>query len=167
MTGGKAVVPTGTQEPVFGPSAGRTGQQTPEGVSTATRAETAPSQTLVLEGFPQPSTARALSPNGRVHWGVRDKARKHVAAVVAGAGIAQRLEPTSGPVRLTFRWIFPTRARRDLDNLSTGVVKVVIDSLVRQYVLVDDDSTHVVAVTAEAVYEKGRRALVIVMEGVA
>jgi Holliday junction resolvase RusA-like endonuclease len=65
---------------------------------------------------------------------------------------------------MTFRFIRPTRGRIDIDNLSTGVTKAVLDSLVRGGWLVDDDSTHVVAVTAEAVYERGRRALVVVME---
>lgn len=122
------------------------------------------SQWLVLEDFPDPALARALSPNGRAHWGGKDRAKKRVAAVVAGQSIAQGIDPMPSPVRLTFRWIFPNRRRRDIDNLSTGVVKVVIDSLVRHGTLVDDDSTHVVAVTAEAVYERGRRALEIAME---
>lgn len=122
------------------------------------------SQTLTLEDFPSPLLARALSPNGRVHWAQRNAARKTVAAVVAGASIRARLEPARGPVRVTFRYVRPTRGRVDLDNLSTGVSKACLDALVRQRILVDDDSRHVVAVTAEAVYEKGRRALVVILE---
>lgn len=37
-------------------------------------------------------------------------------------------------------------------------------TLVRSGMLADDDSRHVVAVTAEAVYERGRRALEIILE---
>lgn len=121
-------------------------------------------QRLVLEDFPQPHVARALSPNGRAHWGVRNKARKGVAALVAGESLWRRIQPMTGPVRVTFRYIRPTRGRVDLDNLSTGVSKACLDALVRQGVLEDDDSRHVVELRVEAVYEKGRRALEIVME---
>lgn len=121
-------------------------------------------QRLVLEGFPHPDLARALSPNGRAHWQVERKAKACVAAVVVTALAQTPLRPAVGPVRITCRWIFPTRARRDLDNLSTGVTKRVIDVLVEKKVLVDDDSRHVVELRAEAVYEKGRRALEIILE---
>lgn len=122
------------------------------------------SQTLVLEGFPDPKTARELSPNGRAHWARRAKARKHVAEALHVTAMRAGWAPVTTPVRMTFRFIRPTRGRIDIDNLSTGVTKAVLDSLVRGGWLVDDDSTHVVAVTAEAVYERGRRALVVVME---
>lgn len=132
--------------------------------TTDTSAPSLRSQTLVLEGFPQPALARELSPNGRVHWARRAKARKSAAAVLHATAMRDGFRPATGPVRMTFRFIRPTLGRIDIDNLSTGVTKAVLDSLVRGGWLVDDDSTHVVAVTAEAVYEKGRRALVIVME---
>lgn len=147
-----------TESPVLGATRPSTAISPPGAVR-----RTAPTQTLTLENFPQPILARALSPNGRAHWGQRNAARKTVAAVVAGASLHARLEPVSGPVRLTFRWVFPTRARRDLDNLSTGVVKSVLDCLVRHGTLADDDSRHVVELKAEAVYEKGRRALEIII----
>lgn len=132
--------------------------------TTDTSAPSLRSQTLVLEGFPQPATARALSPNGRLHWGGQKRAKELVTMVVIAGIRTSGLRPVDGPVRLTCRWIFPTRARRDLDNLSTGVVKRLIDVLREQKILADDDSRHVVELRAEAVYEKGRRALVIVME---
>lgn len=72
----------------------------------------------------------------------------------------------SEPVRLTFRYVFPDRGRHDLDNLSTGVTKAAIDALVRGEWIAADDSEHVVGVKAEAVYEKGRRALEIIIEPV-
>lgn len=121
-------------------------------------------QRLVLEDFPQPALARALSPNGRAHWGVEKRAKDAVAVVVVAGIRTSGLRPVGGPVRLTCRWVFPTRARRDLDNLSTGVVKRLIDVLREQEILADDDSRHVVELRVEAVYEKGRRALEIVME---
>lgn len=120
-------------------------------------------QRLVLEDFPQPDVARSLSPNGRVHWARRNKARKLVAERVTLEARAQGLRPASGPVRLTLVWVFPTKVRHDLDNLiATG--KPVVDALVRGKWLEDDDSDHVVSVTAETVYQKRRRALEIVME---
>ena len=121
-------------------------------------------QRLVLEDFPQPHVARALSPNGRAHWGVRDKARRMAQAVVVAEAQRSGLRAVGGPVRVTFRYVRPTRGRIDLDNLSTGVSKACLDALVRQGVLEDDDSRHVVELRVEAVYEKGRRALEIVME---
>lgn len=124
-------------------------------------------QRLVLESFPSPLLARSLSPNGRVHWGVRDKGRRLVHAVVVAEVQRSGMRPASGPVRVTFRYVRPTRGRVDLDNLSTGVSKACLDALVRSGMLADDDSRHVVAVTAEAVYEKGRRALEIIVEDAA
>lgn len=124
------------------------------------------SQSLWIEDFPQPATARTLSPNGRAHWAVKSKARDVVAAAVKLAAVRAGWVAVDGPVRVTFRYVRPTRGRIDLDNLSTGVSKAALDSLVRGGYLEDDDSSHVVAVTAEAVYERGRRALQIVVEAV-
>jgi len=125
-----------------------------------------PVQTLILECFPSPATARALSPNGRAHWGVESRAKKLVETVVMAEVRRQGIRPFCVPVRLTARWIFPTRSRRDLDNLSTGVVKKMIDTLVDLGILPADDSRHVVEMSAEAVYEKGRRALIVILEGI-
>ena len=146
-----------------GPSARFSWPQGGEGVSTALSGV----QRLVLEGFPSPLLARSLSPNGRVHWGVRDKARRMVQIVVVAEVQRSGMRPAAGPLQVTFRYIRPTRGRVDLDNLSTGVSKACLDSLVRAGVLVDDDSRHVVELRAEAVYEKGRRALEIILEGAA
>jgi Holliday junction resolvase RusA-like endonuclease len=119
-------------------------------------------QTLVLDDFPDPQLARRLSPNGRVHWAVRAKAKDAARRRIACECLLQRIVPPDAPVRLTFRWCFPTLGRHDIDNL-IATAKPLIDALVEAGVLDDDDSTHVVAVTAEVAYEKGRRALEIVI----
>ena len=121
-------------------------------------------QTLILENFPSTTHARALSPNGRVHWHVRNAAKSDLAAIVGFELNRVRLQPMRVPVRLRFRYVFPDKRQRDVDNLTTGVTKVVIDSLVRAEVLAADDSEHVTEVKAEASVEKGARRLEIVLE---
>lgn len=124
-------------------------------------------QTVVLDRL-DPQVVGRLSPNGRSqsHW-PRTNARNRVMAAFYAAAVAQGLERPCGPVRVTFRWIVPTKARRDLDNLaSNGVVKGCLDSLVRGGWLPDDSSEHVREVRTEMAYEKGRRSLVVVIEEV-
>lgn len=121
-------------------------------------------QTLIVDDFPSTHDARALSPNGRAHWATKNAARKGVASEVVIAATQQGLRAASGPVRLTFRYVFPDQRKRDVDNLTTGVTKVAIDALVRGRWLAADDSAHVVEVKAEAVVEPGSRRLVIVIE---
>ncbi len=121
-------------------------------------------QTLVLEDFPSVELARNLSANGRAHWGVKNRERLTVNARVVIAAQVHGLQPVSGPVRLTFVWVFPRGGRHDLDNLiGSGVTKHAIDSLVRRKYIPDDDSGHVVDVKAEVRVERGRRALEIVL----
>jgi Holliday junction resolvase RusA-like endonuclease len=120
-------------------------------------------QALIVEDFPSTDISRTLSPNGRAHWATKKRARAWVATMVACAAREQRLRPVDGPVRLLFRYVFPDRRKRDVDNLTTGVTKAAIDSLVRGEWLAADDSDHVTEVKAEAVVEKGRRCLVIVI----
>lgn len=135
---------------------------------TTTDTSVAPqrAQTLILEDFPDPKLARALSPNGRVHWAVRKQARQHVEWVVGLAICEQRLtdELMGERVRIAYRWVMPDRRRRDIDNHSTGVVKCVQDSLVRLGLISADDTSCVVGISTEIVVEKGRRALVVTVE---
>lgn len=124
----------------------------------------ASTQTLVI-----PLTAKTvqrLSPNGRgqVHW-VRTKERERVMETVRMTALAQRLRPMREVVRVTFRWVVPDRRARDLDNLAaSGCVKATLDSLVKGEWLVDDSTRYVSEVRTEVVYEKGRRALVVILE---
>lgn len=120
-------------------------------------------QRLVLDDFPDPADARALSPNGRVHWATRNAARKEVASRVVVEATRSGLRPAAGPVRLTFRYVYPDRRRRDVDNLATGVTKACVDALVRGRWLAADDSEHVVGVEAVPVVERGRRRLEIIV----
>lgn len=118
---------------------------------------------MVLEDFPSPKLARQLSPNGRVHWAVRAEAKREAAHRIACECLLQRVYAIDGPVRLTFRWVFPTAGRHDLDNL-IATCKPLIDAMVTGGLLDDDDSTHVVAIAAEVRHEKGRRAMEILIE---
>lgn len=122
-------------------------------------------QTIVLPMFPDPKLARALSPNGRVHWGARASAKAKVAGRVALAALLQKLEPVDVPVRIVFRWVFPRGGRHDVDNLiGSGVTKAAIDSLVNAGYLADDSSQYVVSVAAEVQVERGQRRLEIRLE---
>ncbi len=78
----------------------------------------------------------------------------------------QGLHRVDAPVRLLFRYVYPDRRKRDVDNLTTGVTKAAIDALVRGEWLVADDSEHVTEVKAVAVVEKGSRRLEIEIQEV-
>lgn len=69
-------------------------------------------------------------------------------------------------VRITYRWVMPDRRRRDLDNHTTGVVKAVQDALVTHTLIDADDTSCVIGIETQIVYEKGRRALEIAIEPV-
>lgn len=84
--------------------------------------------------------------------------------MVWAAAVVHGWRPCTTPVVATFRWIVPTKARRDLDNLaSNGIVKAALDQFVKSEYLTDDSSKHVVEVRTEMAYEKGRRALEITL----
>lgn len=153
---------TGAQEADFGPWRG---SGRPEALKQHSGA-TIGCQTLVLDDFPDPALARALSPNGRAHWAAKRKAREMVEWVVGIAICEQRLtdELLGERVRITYRWIVPDRRRRDLDNHTTGVVKVVQDCLVRLGMIDADDSSCVVDVATEIMYERGSRRLEVTIE---
>ena len=70
-------------------------------------------------------------------------ARLAVHKQIVVEALAVNLRPVRGPVRLTFRYVFPDERKRDIDNLTTGVTKAAIDALVRCKALAADDSGHV------------------------
>jgi Holliday junction resolvase RusA-like endonuclease len=123
-------------------------------------------EVLVLEDFPRPEIARALSPNGRAHWAAKKKVREQVEWIVGNAIFDQRLSDAllGHRVRITYRWVFPDRRKRDLDNHSSGVIKVVQDSFVRIGLIDADDTSCVVATATEITVERGRRALIVTLE---
>ncbi len=123
-------------------------------------------QVLIVDDSPSTADARALSPNGRAHWATKRAARLSVASEVKIAATQQGLRPVTGPVRLTFRYVFPEQRKRDVDNLTSGVTKCAIDALVRGRWLEADDSEHVTEVKAVAVVEKGSRRLEIEIQEV-
>lgn len=114
---------------------------------------------LVLSDFPQPIHARTLSPNGRTHWAVKKAAKDYVAMLVWAGALSQGLERMRGLVEIQAVWTFPTRGRHDPDNLSTGIFKVVLDTLVRGSWLADDSTNHVRLLPAEVRVVKGQRSL--------
>lgn len=109
---------------------------------------------------------KRLSPNGRAqsHW-PRTHARTWIMDYTDYVAKAARLPRFDRPVRVIFRWVVPTRARRDIDNLAgNGCIKGVLDALVKGGHLADDSSEHVVGVATELEYQKGRRCVVVLIE---
>lgn len=123
-------------------------------------------QVLVVEDFPRPTVARALSPNGRVHWSVSHAARDEVAEAVAFAARDQAIRPTTGQVVLSPTFVYPDRRKRDDDNLATGVMKAVRDALVRLNVLAADDTGYVRQEPARVEVRPGERRLLLDIEEV-
>jgi Holliday junction resolvase RusA-like endonuclease len=125
---------------------------------------------LVLEDFPSPAVARALSPNGRVHWRRRHAAQRAVAEAV---WVALQLppcfyiaKPLARRARLRATFVYPERRKRDDDNLATGVLKAVRDALVRLGVLEADDMQHLQQEPVQVEVRKGERRLVVELEEV-
>lgn len=118
-------------------------------------------QTLVLEHFPEPKTARALSPNGRAHWATKSKQTEEVKKAVALKALAWRFQPMRGLVVIQPTFIYPVARKRDDDNLATGVMKAVRDALVQCHYLEADDTDHVRQLPAIPEVQKGRRALIL------
>lgn len=121
-------------------------------------------QTLVLDDFPSPAVARTLSPNGRAHWREKQRAGGIVHQAVMAALAIQPIAPMTGRVVLRPTFVFPAHRRRDDDNLATGVMKVVRDSLVARGILADDSTKYVRQEPVEVVVRKGQRRLEIVIE---
>lgn len=121
-------------------------------------------QTLRIDDFPQPTTARVLSPNGRAHWAVKNANRDYVHLMVGAVAKAQELQPMAGHVVLRPTFIVPQRRQRDDDNYATGVLKAVRDALVRGKYIEADDTDHLRQMPVEITVEKGHRALILELE---
>lgn len=118
-------------------------------------------QVLTLEPFPRPETARALSPNGRVHWAVRKYHVDLVHGTVVIVARAIALPIMRGMVTLQPTFVYPVKRARDDDNLATGVMKAVRDALVRGGWLEADDTEHLRQLPVIVQVERGRRALIL------
>jgi Holliday junction resolvase RusA-like endonuclease len=123
-------------------------------------------QTLTFSNFPPPQMARALSPNGgSPHHLVRWRYTRRIHERTRINALAQHLVPMCGLVTVRPTWIYPVERRRDSDNLSGGgVLKALIDGLVKGKYLADDDLAHVRLLPAEVRVERYRRALVLEFE---
>ena len=97
-----------------------------------------PREVLVL-GFTYPGLPpREMSPNGRVHWSARNRARRDIQSDIWALILEQ--EYTSGIIEnpiISIRWGLPDRIRRDWDNL-IAMTKPIIDSLTQASILADD-----------------------------
>lgn len=119
------------------------------------------SQRLVIERFPPPHIARALSPNGRAHWTTQREAKDVVRAYVFAAVREAQMRALPNVVIMQPIFIYPVKRKRDDDNLATGVLKAVRDALVRMGILAADDIEHLRQLPVEVRVEKGRRALIL------
>jgi Holliday junction resolvase RusA-like endonuclease len=81
--------------------------------------------------------------NDRSHWAVVARKRKALRAL-AKREASRELPVFFGPVALDVTFQFPTKHRRDLDNVD---LKPLIDGIVDANVLEDDSSDILVAVT--------------------
>jgi Holliday junction resolvase RusA-like endonuclease len=97
-----------------------------------------PREVLAL-GFTYPGLPpREMSPNGRVHWSARNRARRDIQGDIWALILEQ--EYTSGIIEnpiISIRWGLPDRIRRDWDNL-IAMTKPIIDSLTQASILADD-----------------------------
>jgi hypothetical protein len=116
-------------------------------------------QAITIEDFPRPEIARQLSPNGRAHWAVRQKARRTVVDHVTAAALRGGLQRMRGLVVLHVTFVYGEHRTRDQDNLTTGVMKALIDCLVKGGWLAADDMTHLRIAPVDVRIEKGRRAV--------
>ncbi len=118
-------------------------------------------QTLTLDEFPQPKTARTLSPNGRAHWATKRTEVQHVRRVVRVKALIQGLGQMGGVVEIQPIFVYPVARKRDDDNLATGVMKAIRDALVDAGYLKADDMAHVVQNRPIVEVRKGERALIL------
>ncbi len=119
--------------------------------------------TLTLDDFPPPKLARALSPNGRAHWATQKRAKDLVKLLTSiQAKDAPRF---TGRVILKPVLTYPVARRRDDDN--AGFVKYCRDQLVRDGVLVADDTDHVRQEPVAVRVERGVRRFELTIEEVA
>ena len=97
-----------------------------------------PREVLAL-GFTYPGLPpREMSPNGRVHWSARNRARRDIQGDIWALILEQ--EYTSGIIEnpiISIRWGLPDRIRRDWENL-IAMTKPIIDSLTQASILADD-----------------------------
>ena len=97
-----------------------------------------PREVLVL-GFVYPGLPpREMSPNGRVHWSARNRARRDIQSDIWALILEQ--EYTGGIIEnpiISIRWGLPDRIRRDWDNL-IAMTKPIIASLTQASILADD-----------------------------
>ena len=114
---------------------------------------------LRIPDFPDPKISRALSPNGRAHWTARRDARRFVQGALVGTmdDASGAVMPWVYPHRVKFTWCFPNKRNRDQDNHTTGVVKALLDGLVKLGYIVGDDSHAIQLEPTELLVREGER----------
>lgn len=109
-----------------------------------------------------PLPPKQLSPNARVHWAVKNKAKKAYQEQVQVACLEQKIpkcKALSAKMQLAFH--FKTKARHDPDNCIASV-KCAIDQLVKYGLLSDDDKITLLPTTIHNDKENPR--LVVTLE---
>ena len=84
----------------------------------------------------------------KIHWSLYATEKDEHTRKVHILARAARLRPVVGPVRVLFQW-YPPNWRVDLDNLSAGGQKCILDGLVAAGVLPGDGPKWVIALTHE------------------
>ena len=79
----------------------------------------------------------ALSPNARVPWAAKARATKRYREVAYLTALASRPKRPMRVAKVTSRFFFPTRRRRDRDNLLASL-KPAFDGLADASVVADD-----------------------------
>jgi crossover junction endodeoxyribonuclease RusA len=85
---------------------------------------------------------KELSPNARVHWAVKDRARAELHRAVYYCCMEARHKFNSLPIRkakLDLTFVFAQKRKRDIDNLRASF-KAGQDALVNAGLIVDDSS---------------------------
>lgn len=113
-----------------------------------------------------PFTPPSLNVWQRIHWAKRLKIKREWVEYIRGlCGEVDKKIPRYEKVKLSAKLYFPDKHKRDTDNFSATLWKLVCDSLVNANVIPDDSSEYVQISTPELVFENRERT-VIVIEGV-
>ena len=90
--------------------------------------------------------ALLVSGNRRVHWSERARLARHWRHLGYITAHQHRIlgYRTYARAHITVTFTFPTRHRRDVGNLTTHVVKPLVDGIVDAGLLPDDDDAHLV-----------------------
>lgn len=123
-------------------------------------------QTLWVPGkLPNLNDMIAAAKGARGRGYLYSKMKKEWTSTVSLLAKAAGLTTHTGPVRVHFVYHEETK-RRDLDGVSGGARKLILDGLVDAGVLPNDGPKHVVGLVDEVVYGAGKPGVLVVIEPV-